>query len=142
MTINYMNEPLWINEPDWLCAWEFLNDEDPEDRDLAADTIGYLLGYAHLTNTRSLALLGDPDMMAYEILFSFSSPAEKKRFLDLIRSNDELGNEYVDNDLLEPIREEIRDARPLAVVLPHNVMARAAVVAATVCAGPSHEYLN
>jgi hypothetical protein len=46
MTINYMNEPPWIDEPDWLCAWEFLNDEDPEGRDHAADTIGYLLGYS------------------------------------------------------------------------------------------------
>ena len=100
MTIEYVAEPHWIDEPDWLCAVEFLNDQDPEGRDLAADTIGYLLGYAHLTNTRSLALVGDPDMMAYEILFSFSSTSEKKRFLDLIRSNDELGNEYMENDPL------------------------------------------
>jgi hypothetical protein len=95
MTVDHTPEPLWINEPDWLCAVEFLNDDDPEGRDLAADTIGYLLGYAHLTNTRSFGLVGDPDMMTYEILFSFSSPSEKKRFLDLIRSNDELGNDYV-----------------------------------------------
>ena len=45
MTLDRFPEPLWINEPDWLCAVEFLNDEDPEGRDLAADTIGYLLGY-------------------------------------------------------------------------------------------------
>ncbi len=95
MTSQHSSEPFWIDEPDWLCAVEFLNDEDPEGRDLAADTIGYLLGYARLTNTRSLALIGDPSEMAYEILFSFSSPTEKKRFLDLIRSNDGLGNEYI-----------------------------------------------
>jgi hypothetical protein len=69
MTIKYMTEPIWIDEPDWLCAVEFLNDADPESRDLAADTIGYLLGYSQLTNTRSLALIGDPELMAYEILF-------------------------------------------------------------------------
>jgi hypothetical protein len=45
--------------------------------------IGYLVGYANLTNTRSLALLGDPDASAYELLFSFSSPAEKKGVLEL-----------------------------------------------------------
>ena len=133
MTIKYMAEPHWIDEPDWLCAWEFLNDEDPEGRDLAADTIGYLLGCAHLTNTRSLALVGDPDMMAYEILFSFSSPSEKKRFLDLIRSNDELGNDYVENDLIEPVKEEIRDARPLAAVLPKTALTRALLVATSIC---------
>jgi hypothetical protein len=132
MTIEYMTEPIWIDEPDWLCTVEFLNDEDPEGRDLAADTIGYLLGYAHLTNTRSLALVGDPEMMAYEILFSFPSPKEKTLFLDLIRSNEELGNEYVDNDLIEPVKEEIRDARPLATVLPKTALTRALLVATTI----------
>ena len=132
MTIKYMAEPHWIDEPDWLCAVEFLNDEDPAGRDLAADTIGYLLGYAHLTNTRLLALLGDPDMMAYEILFSFSSSSGKKRFLDLIRSNDELGNEYVENELIQPVNEEVRDAQPLATVLPKTALTRALLVATTI----------
>jgi len=40
------------------------------------DIIGYLVGYAHLSNTRSLALFGDPDASAYELLFSFSTPEE------------------------------------------------------------------
>ena len=75
--------------------------------------------------------------MAYEILFSFPSPAEKKRFLDLIRSNDELGNEYVENDLIQPVKEEIRDARPLAAVLPKTALTRAVLVATNVCSsGP------
>ena len=133
MTVDHTPEPLWIDEPDWLCAVEFLNDEDPEGRDLAADTIGYLLGYAHLTNTRSLALIGDASEMAYEILFSFSSPAVKKRFLDLIRSNDDLGNEYIDNDLIQPAKDEIRMALPLAKVLPQAALTRAILVATTVC---------
>jgi hypothetical protein len=137
MTIEYLPEPHWIDEPDWLCAVEFLNDEDPEGRDLAADTIGYLLGYAHLTNTRSLALIGDPSEMAYEILFSFSSTAEKKRFLDLIRSNDDLGSEYIDNDLLQPVKDEIRNAQPLAEVLPQTALTRALLVATTVCGSTS-----
>jgi hypothetical protein len=132
MTLDHMPEPMWINETDWLCAVEFLKDEDPEGRDLAADTIGYLLGYAHLTNTRSLALIGDPSEMAYEILFSFSSPAEKKQFLDLIRSNDDLGSEYIAYDLVQPAKEEIRDAQPLATVLPQMALTRALLLASTV----------
>ena len=132
MTVNHTPEPLWINEPDWLCAVEFLNDEDPEGRELAADTIGYLLGYAHLTNTRSLALIGDSAEMAYEILFSFSSPLEKARFLDLIRSNDDLGSEYVDNDLVQPVKDEIRSAQPLATILPQTALTRALLIATTV----------
>jgi len=35
--------------------------DDLEARLYSADIIGYLVGYAHLTNTRTLALLGDPD---------------------------------------------------------------------------------
>jgi hypothetical protein len=119
-----------------------LNDEDPEGRDLAADTIGYLLGYAHLTNTRSLALVGDPDMMAYEVLFSFSSPSEKKRFLDLVRSNEELGDDYVVNDLIKPVKEEIRDARPLTTILPERALTRALLVATSICSPHSPNSLQ
>jgi hypothetical protein len=57
----------------------------------AADIVGHLFGYAQLTNTRALALVGDPDASAYELLFSFSSPAEKKEFLSLVRSNEDMG---------------------------------------------------
>jgi hypothetical protein len=106
MTRKQRSEPFWIDEPDWLCAVEFLNDEDTEGRDLAADTIGYLWGYARLTNTRSLALLGDPSADAYEILFSFPTPQEKTRFLEMVRSNDELGSDYIDTDLLRPTLDE------------------------------------
>ena len=70
-------EPYWQDEKDWLCIVEFLPTDDPEARLFAAEIIGYLVGYANLTNTRSLALLGDPDASAYELLFSFSSPEEK-----------------------------------------------------------------
>lgn len=30
MTMECVTESHWIHEPDWLCAVEFLNDEDPE----------------------------------------------------------------------------------------------------------------
>ena len=87
--------------------------------------------YAHLNNTRSLALVGDPDANAYELLFSFSSSEEKKQFLELIRSNPDMGNDYIENDLLSPTTEEIKDARPLAMVLPQDVLNRAMLIAAT-----------
>ncbi|MGA8618123.1 MAG: hypothetical protein WB660_06325 [Candidatus Sulfotelmatobacter sp.] len=64
-----------------------------------------------LTNTRSLALVGDPDANAYELLFSFSSSEGKKQFLELV-SNPDMGNDYIENDLLSPTTEEIKDARP------------------------------
>jgi hypothetical protein len=107
-------EPYWRDEKNWLCAVEFLATDDPEARLYSADIIGYLVGYAHLSNTRFLALLGDPDASAYELLFSFSTPEEKDQFLDLVRSNEDLGDDYIENDFMSPTTEEIRNARPLA----------------------------
>ena len=46
---------------------------------------------AHLTNTLSLALVGDPDDNAYELLFSFSTSEGKEQFLELVRSNLDTG---------------------------------------------------
>jgi len=129
-------EPYWQGEKDWLCTVEFLPTDDPEARLFAAQIIGYLFGYAHLTNTRSLALLGDADACAYELLFSFSSPAEKEQFLHLVRSNEDMGNEYIENDLMSPTTEEISNARPLATVLPQDVLSHATLIAATLCAVP------
>jgi hypothetical protein len=84
-------EPFWQDEKDWLCIVEFLPTDNPEARLFAVEIIGYLVGYANLPNTRSLVLLGDPDASAYELLFSFSSPEEKNEFLNLVRSNEEMG---------------------------------------------------
>jgi hypothetical protein len=132
-------EPYWQGENDWLCTVEFLPGDDPEARLFAAQIIGYLFGYAHLTNTRLLALLGDADAGAYELLFSFSSPAGKERFLHLVRSNEDIGNEYIENDFTCPTTEEISNARPLATVLPQDVLIHATVIAATLCAAPEDD---
>jgi hypothetical protein len=51
-------EPYWQDEEDWLCTIEFLPRDDPGARCFGAETIGYLFGYAQLTNTRTLALIG------------------------------------------------------------------------------------
>jgi hypothetical protein len=52
--------PYWQDEDDWLCMIEFLPGDDPEGRLFGADIVGYLVGYAQLTNTRVLALIGEP----------------------------------------------------------------------------------
>ena len=127
-------ELYWQYEKDWLCTVEFLPTDDPEARLYGADIIGYLVGYANLTNTRSLALLGDPDAGAYELLFSFSSPEEKSEFLNLVRSNEDMGKDYV-IEFTTPTTEEIKNARPLATVLPHDALTHAVLIAATLCAG-------
>jgi hypothetical protein len=127
-------EPYWQDEKDWLCIVEFLPTDDPEARLFAADIIGYMVAYANLTNSRALALLGDPDASAYELLFSFSSTEEKNEFLNLVRSNEDMGNDYI-IELTPPTTEEIRNARPLATVLPQDALTHAMLIAAAVCAG-------
>jgi hypothetical protein len=62
-------EPYWIDEPDWLCTIEFLP-TDAVARGIGAEAIGCLFGYAQLTDTRMLALIGDADAQAYELLAS------------------------------------------------------------------------
>ena len=110
-------EPYWQDEKNWLCIVEFLPTDNPEARLFAAEMIEYLVGYANLTNTRSLTLFRDPDASAYELLFSSSTPEEKNEFLNLVRSNDAIGNDYV-IELTSPTTEEIGHARPLATVHP------------------------
>lgn len=67
---------------------------------------------------RSLALLGDPDARAYELLFSFSSPAEKNEFLNLVRSNEDMAKDYIIE--FTPPTEEIRNAPPLGTAMPQR----------------------
>jgi hypothetical protein len=131
-------EPYWQDEEDWLCIVEFLPTDNPEARLFAADIIGYLVGYANLTNARSLALVGDPDASAYELLFSFSSPEEKNEFLNLVRSNADMGKEYI-IEFTPPTKEEIRNGRPLGRVLPQDALTHAMLIAATLCAGTEED---
>ena len=127
-------EPYWQHEDDWLCTVEFLPSDELESRVFAADIVGYLFGDAQLANARALALLGDPEAGAYEILFSFSTPGDKDQFLDLVRSNEDMGSEYIENDFMSPTTEEIRNARPLVAVLPEDIVSRATLIASAVCA--------
>jgi hypothetical protein len=130
MDLPHTNTPFWLDEPDWLCSLEFLAPDDPEAQDETAETIGYLLGYAHMTNTRTLALLADPHGMAYEILFSFHSTEEKSSFLGLIQSSQDLGDDYIEYDLMTPTVEEILGCAPTL-----NCLAQA-------CDGPCYVSCN
>ena len=131
-------QPFWLDEEDWLCAVESLPKDDLEAQDLGAELVGYLYGYAQLTNTRTVALVGDSEAGAYEILFSFASPRAKEEFLSLVRENPELGNAYVEDDLKVPSRSEIKRARPLASVLPSEIMSRVLLVSAAVSGAAEH----
>ena len=51
----------------------------------------------------------------------------------MVRSNEEMGNDYI-IELTPPTTEEIRNARPLGTVLPHDALMHVMLIAATLCA--------
>jgi hypothetical protein len=130
------------HEDDWLCTVEFLPSDDLEGRVFAADIVGYLFGYAQLANAHTLALVGDPEASAYEILSSFSTPRDKDQFLNLVRSNEDMGSDYVENDFMSPTAEEIRNARPFVAVLPEDILRRATLIASAVYAAAEGDPLG
>jgi hypothetical protein len=72
----------------------------------------------------------------------FSTPEEKARFLQMVRSNDDLGNHYFDSDLLRPTLDEIRESDRSLPWLPQEVLVRASLVAAMICSGSSGDNLH
>ena len=126
-------EPDWDDEKDWLCAVEFLPPDDPEARSLSTE-ITWLPIWLRTSDKHtfdSLATLTQMHMNSCSL-----SPRQKKeQFLDLVRSNDDIGNDYIENDFMSPTTEEIMKARPLAMVLPEDVVTHATLVAASLCAG-------
>jgi hypothetical protein len=127
--------PFWRNEDDWIVLIEFLRRDDDEDRARGAEAIGYMLAYAQMTDTRMLALVGDPREDAYELLFSFSSPVNKSEFLRLLQSND--ATKCDDELILVPTLAEIEAAQPIAEVLPEDVTRQVTVIAAMLFGGGS-----
>jgi len=125
--------PFWHNEEDWLVVIEFLRRDDEEDRARGTEAIGYMFAFAQMTDTRMLALVGDPQADAYELLFSFSSPANKAEFLRLFQSNEETRCE--DDMILVPRQDEIDAAQPIALVLPADVMREVTVIATMLSEG-------
>ena len=58
---------------------------------------------------------------------------EKNEFLNLVCSNEDTGNDYI-IELTPPTAEEIRNARPLATVLPQDALTHTMLIGAALCA--------
>jgi len=128
-------EEPWLEETDWLVLIEFLRRDDDEDRARGAEAIGYMLACAQMTDTRMLALVGDPEADAYELLFSFNSAENKAEFLRLLQANEATACE--EEEIMVPHPDEIRDAQPIASVLPRDVLECVLAVAAMQMGGDS-----
>jgi hypothetical protein len=92
-----------------------------------AEAIGSMLGYAWTTDTRMLALVGDPKADVYEVLFFFSSQENKAEFLCLLQANDATACE--EEEIMVPHPEEIKAAQPIAEVLPGDVLREVLAIA-------------
>jgi hypothetical protein len=125
--------PHWNDENDWIVLIAFLPRHDAEDRARATEAIGHMLAYAQMTDTRMLALVGDPEADAYELLFSFNSSENKTEFLRLLKSNEETNCE--DEEILIPTQKEIDAAQPIAKVLPEDVIQRVTLIATMLLGG-------
>src|ERR1039458_8438215 len=83
-------------------------------------------------------VFGHSSAILMPVLTSFYFPfrllRRKNEFLNLVRSNEDIGNDYI-TELTPPTAEEIRNARPLATVLPHHVLTHVMLIATTLCAG-------
>lgn len=121
-------EKSWLKEADWLVLIEFLPRYDAQNRANSAEAIGYLLAYAQMTDTRMMALVGDPEADAYELLFPFSCAENKAEFLRLLQTNDATACE--EEEIMVPQPGEIRASQPIADVLPRDVLDCVLVVAA------------
>lgn len=109
-------EPYWLDEDDWLVTICPLpkDEDDPEVNLESLNWIGRLFGFATATNTRVLALVGDPELPAYEILLSFDCRESREEFLRLIEADG-----YADaSEFTVPSRDEIAEARPIGLVFP------------------------
>ena len=109
-------EPYWLDEDDWLVTVCPLpkDEDDPEVNLETLNWIGRLFGFATATNTRMLALVGDPELPAYEILFSFDCAENREEFLRLVGAGG-----YADaSEFTVPSRSEIAESRPIGLVFP------------------------
>jgi hypothetical protein len=59
--------------------------------------------------------------------------------LDLIRSNEDMGELYIRDEFLIPTANEIQNALALSAVLPTDVLQDAVVIATTLLAGAQHD---
>jgi len=132
--------PFCRDEGDWIVLIEFLRDDDPKDRVRATEAIGFMLAYAHMTNTQMLALVGSAKDKVYELLFSFDTPENKAEFLCLLQSNDATRCEG--DEILVPQQDEINDARPIALVLPQDVLPHVLGIAAMLNGGIHPEVIQ
>jgi hypothetical protein len=65
----------------------------------------------------------------------------REQFLDLVRSNEHLGESYIQEDFKIPTLNDIRNAQPVPRVLPKDVVGHATLIATTLASGGEQDVL-
>jgi hypothetical protein len=111
-------EPHWLDEKHWLVTVVVMSGSPKVDAP-HIDWMGRLSGFAQATDSRMLALVGDPEGPAYELLFSFVSEETKAQFLELVRL-DGYADPEDESTFSVPTSDEIAQARPIGMVFPEE----------------------
>jgi len=117
MSTDHAFEPYWLDEAAGLITHCVM--PQGEDNVIELNWIGRLFGFEQATTARMLALVGDPDVPTYEILFSFDSRETRQELPALVLQD---GHASPDEEgmFMVPTHDEIKDARPIGSVLPEH----------------------
>jgi hypothetical protein len=110
----------WKEEKEWLVEVVLLPAFDPDGLAEYLDWIGRVLAFSMATDTRMLAIVGDPDVPTYELWFSFNSQRQKQEFLQMVREDGFADPD--EEDCFDPPNslELLADLRPIRVPKDQN----------------------
>ena len=127
----------WAEEKIWLVEVQMLERDDGKYNLIVLNWIGRLAAFAFVTNARMLAQVGDPEIPAYELWFSFESHREKRAFLAFVKA-DGYSDPRDESEFTTPGKEalaEVKSLRPWGKVFPADQVALiTTIMAATVMA--------
>jgi hypothetical protein len=131
----------WLEERDWLVEVVMVPDDNPEDAAIVLEWIGRVYAFSMATNTRMLAMIGDPDIPSYELWFSFDTENEKQQFLQFIREDGYADPDEENSFQAPPDLADIPRLQMITKVLPEHqlnrIMRAAMVMIATILAPPT-----
>ena len=129
MTVPFDSSP-WKDDKNWLVTVAILGPNDNPDNAECLDWIGRLFAFASVTNTRMLAVRGDPSWPTYELWFSFIDDNEKRRFINLVRDDGYADPDDPDDGLNPPgSLKDLPDLRPISFIFPKDQEAHVRAIA-------------
>lgn len=134
MTVPFDSSP-WKDDKNWLVTVAILGPSDDPDNAECLDWVGRLFAFASVTNTRTLAVRGDPSWPTYELWFSFINDNEKRRFINLVRDDGFADPDDPDDGFNPPgSLKDLPDLQPISLIFLEHQEARIRAIAETTMA--------